>query len=59
MAARHHDGAVLRLQQITGGYLALDDGEPVRISEAKALALKDILSDLPTDEPVEIGRAHV
>jgi SNF2 family DNA or RNA helicase len=37
---------ILRLQQVTGGTIKLDDGTEARVSEAKQKALADILDDL-------------
>lgn len=37
---------ILRLQQITGGTIKLDDGTEAHVSEAKQKALTDILDDL-------------
>jgi SNF2 family DNA or RNA helicase len=44
---------LLRLQQITSGYLA-PDGNVSTVSYAKENALKDVLEDLPTNEPVVV-----
>lgn len=49
--------AVLRLQQICGGFLKLDGVEEVHQLEdapSKRAALVDLLTDLPSDEPVVI-----
>ena len=44
---------VLRLQQLTSGYVALDDTERLaEVDTGKRDLLKDILEDLPHDEPV-------
>jgi superfamily II DNA or RNA helicase len=48
---------LLRLQQICGGYVKYD-GEPAAVcvsdESAKAAALRDMLEDLPADEPVVV-----
>lgn len=66
--ARVNDGEVsvpnaltelLRLQQLTGGYTKLDTGEGVVVDEGKAKVLKEVLRDLPANEPVVIfARFH-
>jgi SNF2 family DNA or RNA helicase len=43
---------VLRLQQLTGGYLKLDDGTLEQYGTEKKDLLADILEDIPQDEPV-------
>ena len=45
---------LLRLAQITGGHLVLDDGTHKDIGAQKMDVLKDILMDLPPEEPVVI-----
>lgn len=45
---------LLRLQQITGGTLALDSADPVMIDMGKHEALAEILADLPAREPVVV-----
>lgn len=50
---------LLRLQQMTGGNLVLDEGDDgtrkqVVIDEGKKKLLADMLSDLPTDEPIVV-----
>lgn len=49
---------LLRLQQITGGCVPVDDGghiEPLRIDDAKEIALREaVLDSLPADEPVVV-----
>jgi len=45
---------LLRLQQITGGILATDEGISVRIGSEKIDALREIFEDLPPDEPVVV-----
>lgn len=37
---------MLRLSQLTGGYLVPDDGEPTKVSDAKRLLLRETLEDL-------------
>lgn len=50
---------LLRLQQLTGGYLHTDDGRAVRVDESKKKALLDFLLDLPQDEKVVVfARFH-
>lgn len=43
---------MLRLNQITGGAMPLDDGGVMVIDTSKVDALEDILEDIPIDEPV-------
>ena len=45
---------LLRLQQITGGYVRTDDGEVVQIDAAKMNLLRDVLEDIAPDEPVVV-----
>jgi SNF2 family DNA or RNA helicase len=45
---------LLRLQQITGGYIRTDDGEDVQIDSAKMNLLRDVLEDIAPDEPVVV-----
>jgi len=45
---------LLRLSQIASGYLKLDDGTEKIIDSSKLNTLKDLLEDLPLDEPVII-----
>ena len=46
---------LLRLQQLTSGYLPLDDGTLQQVSTAKAKLLRDVLeNDIPPEEPVVI-----
>jgi SNF2 family DNA or RNA helicase len=45
---------LLRLQQLTSGYLRTEEGEDVEVSKAKAGLLTEIFTDLPTDEPVVV-----
>lgn len=43
---------LLRLQQITGGYIRTDDGVDVQINSAKMNLLRDVLEDIDPLEPV-------
>ncbi|MCL5746595.1 MAG: DEAD/DEAH box helicase, partial [Acidobacteria bacterium] len=43
---------LLRLQQITGGYIRTDDGHDVQIDSAKMNLLRDVLEDIDPQEPV-------
>jgi len=45
---------LLRLQQLTGGSLPLDDGKYIEADDSKLNLLKDILIDFDTHEPVVI-----
>jgi SNF2 family DNA or RNA helicase len=45
---------LLRLQQLTSGYLRTEEGEDVEVSKAKAGLLTEIFSDLDTVEPVVV-----
>lgn len=45
---------LLRLQQITGGYLRTDDGTDIQIDSAKMNLLRDVLEDIGPDEPVVV-----
>ncbi len=45
---------LLRLQQITGGYVRTDDGQEVQIDSAKMNLLRDVLEDIAPDEPVVV-----
>ena len=46
---------VLRLQQLTSGYLALDNQEQVtEVDNSKKQALKDLLEDIPQEEPIVV-----
>lgn len=45
---------LLRLQQITSGYVKDDDGEEHQIGDEKIKELGDLLEDLPVQEPVVI-----
>lgn len=50
---------LLRLQQITSGYVPNDDGESLCVSQDKQDALIDILKDLPESEQVVVfARFH-
>jgi SNF2 family DNA or RNA helicase len=45
---------LLRLQQITGGYIRTDDGHEVQIDSAKMNLLRDVLEDIDPQEPVVV-----
>ena len=46
---------VLRLQQLTSGYIALDDTDRLaQVDTGKKDLLRDVLEDLPHDEPVVV-----
>ncbi len=45
---------LLRLQQITGGFIRTDDGHDVQIDSAKLNLLRDVLEDIAPDEPVVV-----
>jgi len=45
---------IIRLQQVTSGWLPLDDGRLKQISQAKEKALADLLSDIDPQEPVVV-----
>jgi SNF2 family DNA or RNA helicase len=45
---------LLRLQQLTSGYLRTEEGEDVEVSKAKAGLLTEIFTDLDTVEPVVV-----
>jgi SNF2 family DNA or RNA helicase len=45
---------IIRLQQITSGWLPLDDGRLKQVSQAKERALADLLSDIDPQEPVVV-----
>lgn len=45
---------LLRLQQITSGYLVTDDGNEAHVSTEKQEALAEVLDDLPATEPVVV-----
>jgi SNF2 family DNA or RNA helicase len=50
---------LMRLQQITSGYLPGEDRHAIQIDTAKMALLEDLLLDLPADEPVVIfARFH-
>lgn len=46
--------ALLRLQQITGGSVPTDDGDPVRVDRSKMDALEELLAQSEPDEPVVV-----
>ncbi len=43
---------LLRLQQITGGYIRTDYGQDIQIDSAKMNLLRDVLEDIDPQEPV-------
>lgn len=45
---------LLRLQQVTSGHVNNDNGQTVVVDHEKEDSLKDLLLDLPTDEPVVV-----
>ena len=45
---------LLRLQQITSGFVAADDSEPVELCHAKKYALQEIIEDIDPSEPVVV-----
>jgi SNF2 family DNA or RNA helicase len=45
---------LLRLQQITGGFIRTDDGEDIQIDAAKMNLLRDVLEDIDAVEPVVV-----
>jgi SNF2 family DNA or RNA helicase len=45
---------LLRLQQITGGYIRTDEGHEIQIDSAKMNLLRDVLEDIAPDEPVVV-----
>ena len=45
---------LLRLQQITGGYVRTDSGEVHQIDSAKMNLLRDVLEDISPEEPVVV-----
>ena len=45
---------LLRLQQITSGFAALEDGQIVPVDVEKRKVLGEILDDLPNDEPLAV-----
>lgn len=45
---------LLRLAQLTSGFLRTEGGEEVQVDNGKELLLGDILDDLPLDEPVVV-----
>lgn len=45
---------VLRLQQVTGGTIKMDDGTEERVSHAKQILLTEVLDDIDPAEPVVI-----
>lgn len=45
---------LLRLQQITSGYLRLDDGTDIQVDDAKYQLMKDTIEDIEPDEAIAI-----
>jgi SNF2 family DNA or RNA helicase len=45
---------LLRLQQLSGGWLKTDEGIDERVSTAKSKLLADVMEDLPRDEPLVV-----
>jgi SNF2 family DNA or RNA helicase len=45
---------MLRLQQLTGGHLVLDEGGTVRLEQDKLIALLDFLEDIPKKKKIVI-----
>lgn len=45
---------VLRLAQLTGGWLPTDDGEPCHVDDSKQKLLEDTLDDIGSQEPVVV-----
>ena len=45
---------VLRLAQLTGGWLPTDDGEPCHVDDSKQKLLEDTLEDIGGQEPVVV-----
>jgi hypothetical protein len=45
---------LLRLQQITGGYIRTDEGHDIQIDSAKMNLLRDVLEDLHPQEPLVV-----
>lgn len=45
---------LLRLNQVTGGYVTDDDEKITRLSDEKKQALKEIVEDLPSQEPIVV-----
>lgn len=45
---------VLRLQQLTSGYLKTDDGELVQYGDEKLKLFEDLLGEIPQSEPVVV-----
>lgn len=45
---------LLRLQQVTSGFVRSDDGVDREVDHAKAELLEELLEDLPSDEPVVV-----
>lgn len=45
---------LLRLQQVTSGFVRNDDGDDIQLGNEKEQALEDLLEDLPEGEPVVV-----
>ena len=45
---------LLRLQQITGGWIRTDEGQEIEIDAAKMNLLRDVLDDIAPEEPVVV-----
>lgn len=45
---------LLRMQQLTGGRIPADDGSVIDVSTAKRAALRELIEDLPPDEPIVV-----
>lgn len=45
---------LLRLQQITGGYIRTDDGQDVQVDSSKMNLLREVLEDIAPGEPVVV-----
>ena len=45
---------LLRLQQLTSGFAMTTDGKMVPVDDSKARAVKDIMEDLPPNEPLVV-----
>lgn len=43
---------VLRLQQLTSGYAVTDDGETIQVGSGKQELLKELLEEIPANEPI-------
>lgn len=45
---------LIKLQQVTSGFVRTEDGTDIPVGNSKASALEEILEDLPLDEPVAV-----